>query len=317
VLKGLSYLHQQGVLHRDIKGANILTNKDGLVKLGDFGTALSLIDSKNENDVVGTPYWMAPEIIEMQPPTSACDIWSVGCTLIELLTGRPPYFNLAPMAALYRIVQDTHPPLNFDGTEKLNAFLLACFRKPARARATADELLGHPWIKGNKRRNLEREATNVQTLSGVEAENVRNTIKLFQRTATKDGEGGGRPRGSSCGNSAEYRVGSPAEQGSGTGTITRKQSYSFSGGELLPADGDMTNNSDDNTIEIKGSRDMGVDRTKTEESGSIRMASPVTITTTSGQQPPPAASTSPVPPSSMDSVNTVDMQARLVGGDQT
>lgn len=80
ILRGLKYLHEQGVLHRDIKGANILTSSDGQVKLADFGVAMKLSDAPSEDEqfVVGTPYWMAPEIIEMSTPTPACDIWYNG-----------------------------------------------------------------------------------------------------------------------------------------------------------------------------------------------------------------------------------------------
>ncbi|KAJ1636274.1 kinase-like domain-containing protein [Pavlovales sp. CCMP2436] len=107
VLDGLTYLHEQGVIHRDIKGANILITKEGTVKLADFGVAARVADdSDRSNSVVGTPYWMAPEIIKMSGFTTASDIWSLGCTCIELLNGEPPYFDLAPMSALYRIVQD-------------------------------------------------------------------------------------------------------------------------------------------------------------------------------------------------------------------
>lgn len=110
VLHGLLYLHEQGVIHRDIKGANILTTKEGLVKLADFGVA-SRTTGLNESSVVGTPYWMAPEVIELTGATTASDIWSLGCTVIELLEGKPPYHNLQPMPALFRIVNDDHPPL--------------------------------------------------------------------------------------------------------------------------------------------------------------------------------------------------------------
>eukprot|EP01042_Synura_sphagnicola_P028181 gene28181-36369_t len=65
----------------------------------------------NDQGVVGTPYWMAPEVIELSTPTATCDIWSVGCTVIELLTSVPPYFELLPMSAMFRIVQDDYPPL--------------------------------------------------------------------------------------------------------------------------------------------------------------------------------------------------------------
>ena len=110
VLHGLLYLHEQGVIHRDIKGANILTTKQGLVKLADFGVA-TRTTSLHESSVVGTPYWMAPEVIELSGATTASDIWSLGCTVIELLDGKPPYHKLQPMHALFRIVNDDHPPL--------------------------------------------------------------------------------------------------------------------------------------------------------------------------------------------------------------
>jgi serine/threonine protein kinase len=113
VLQGLHYLHDQGVIHRDIKGANILTTKDGTVKLADFGVSTSTLASGHDKEaqVVGTPYWMAPEIIQLSGASSASDIWSVGCTVIELLQGKPPYHNLAAMPALFAIVNDDHPPL--------------------------------------------------------------------------------------------------------------------------------------------------------------------------------------------------------------
>ena len=109
VLHGLLYLHEQGVIHRDIKGANILTTKEGLVKLADFGVA-TRATGLDEASVVGTPYWMAPEVMELSGATTASDIWSLGCTVIELLDGKPPYHKLQPMPALFRIVNDDHPP---------------------------------------------------------------------------------------------------------------------------------------------------------------------------------------------------------------
>lgn len=141
VLRGLAYLHSQGVVHRDIKGANILTNKDGIVKLADFGVAARLSDdvrmedksSQKEEDMdaqpVGTPYWMAPEVVELKTVTASSDIWSVGCLAIELLTGYPPYFDLQPLSALYNIVQDSHPPLPNGASDSFRDFLFACFDK--------------------------------------------------------------------------------------------------------------------------------------------------------------------------------------------
>jgi len=94
---------------------------------------------------------VAPEIIELNPATPAVDIWSVGCTVIELLTGEPPYFNLDPMPALYRIVQDEHPPLPPDCSPACKDFLLQCFQKDPNLRKSADKLLNHPWIKQAKK----------------------------------------------------------------------------------------------------------------------------------------------------------------------
>eukprot|EP00735_Rhodelphis_limneticus_P013963 TRINITY_DN7931_c0_g1::TRINITY_DN7931_c0_g1_i1::g.15623::m.15623 TRINITY_DN7931_c0_g1::TRINITY_DN7931_c0_g1_i1::g.15623 ORF type:complete len:1244 (+),score=360.81,sp/Q8T2I8/SEPA_DICDI/43.59/3e-144,sp/Q8T2I8/SEPA_DICDI/59.02/3e-107,Pkinase/PF00069.20/5.7e-71,Pkinase_Tyr/PF07714.12/5.6e-49,Kinase-like/PF14531.1/0.0032,Arm/PF00514.18/1.4e+03,Arm/PF00514.18/1.5e+02,Arm/PF00514.18/1.2e+04,Arm/PF00514.18/3.4,Arm/PF00514.18/7.6e+03,Ric8/PF10165.4/40,Ric8/PF10165.4/0.088,BUD22/PF09073.5/0.043,DUF3385/P len=147
VLKGLEYLHTEGVIHRDIKGANILSTKRGLVKLADFGVATKLADAEESNEVVGTPYWMAPEIIEMTGTGTASDIWSVGCLVIELLTGAPPYYDFAPMPALFRIVNDDHPPLPDSISSALEDFLLQCFKKDQHLRPDATKLLKHPWVK--------------------------------------------------------------------------------------------------------------------------------------------------------------------------
>jgi len=153
ILQGLCYLHIQGVVHRDIKGANILTTKEGTVKLADFGVATRMPDgrlpqqARQDDDVAGSPYWMAPEVIEMSPATPAADVWSVGATIIELLTGSPPYFHLTAMAALFRIVQDACPPLPRDMSPALQDFLKQCFRKDAAARMTAKQLLSHKWIR--------------------------------------------------------------------------------------------------------------------------------------------------------------------------
>ena len=80
VLDGLDYLHSQGVIHRDIKAANILVTKDGSVKIADFGVAVSKFTGEDANDGLGTPYWMAPEVIEMSGVTTKADIWCVSTT---------------------------------------------------------------------------------------------------------------------------------------------------------------------------------------------------------------------------------------------
>ncbi|KAG4306386.1 hypothetical protein PORY_000374 [Pneumocystis oryctolagi] len=145
VLHGLLYLHDQGVIHRDIKGANILTTKEGFVKLADFGVA-TRTSSLSDFTVVGSPYWMAPEVIELSGVTTASDIWSVGCTVIELLEGKPPYHKLDQMPALFRIVNDEHPPLPEGSSPVTRDFLMQCFQKDPNLRVSAKKLLKHPWL---------------------------------------------------------------------------------------------------------------------------------------------------------------------------
>ncbi|KAK9810498.1 hypothetical protein WJX72_011817 [[Myrmecia] bisecta] len=171
VLQGLAYLHEQGVVHRDIKGANILTTKEGLVKLADFGVAAKLGESSDGDEslrqsVVGTPYWMAPEVIEMTSVTAAADIWSVACLAIELLTGQAPYYDLQPMSALFRIVQDEHPPLPVEITPGMQEFLLQCFQKDPQKRPDARTLLRHEWIQHN-RKTLRSSWTRTQGIKAM------------------------------------------------------------------------------------------------------------------------------------------------------
>ncbi|KAL5168942.1 MAP3K epsilon protein kinase 1 [Glycine soja] len=140
----------------------------GLVKLADFGVATKLTEADvNTHSVVGTPYWMAPEVIEMAGVCAASDIWSVGCTVIELLTCVPPYYDLQPMPALFRIVQDEHPPIPDSLSPDITDFLLQCFKKDARQRPDAKTLLSHPWIQ-NCRRVLQSSLRHSGTLRNIE-----------------------------------------------------------------------------------------------------------------------------------------------------
>ncbi|KAL6187219.1 hypothetical protein ACLB2K_043334 [Fragaria x ananassa] len=187
VLEGLVYLHEQGVIHRDIKGANILTTKEGLVKLADFGVATKLTEADvNTHSVVGTPYWMAPEVIEMSGVCAASDIWSVGCTVIELLTCVPPYYDLQPMPALFRIVQDEHPPIPDSLSPDITDFLCQCFKKDARHRPDAKTLLSHPWIQ-NCRRALQSSIRHSGTLRDVQ-EDVSMGAELSNGDIRSSGE---------------------------------------------------------------------------------------------------------------------------------
>lgn len=183
VLHGLVYLHDQGVIHRDIKGANILTNKDGCVKLADFGVATAQV---SDSAVVGSPYWMAPEVIEQLGATTASDIWSVGCVVIELLEGKPPYHFLDPMPALFRIVQDDCPPIPEGASPIVKDFLYHCFQKDCNLRISAKKLLRHPWMISAKKQmnNMNGPAptgTGEKTTEGRPLSNNYNYDDAVQR----------------------------------------------------------------------------------------------------------------------------------------
>jgi len=143
VLLALAYLHNAGIIHRDLKAANILLNGKGDVKLADFGVAAVMDESDKHFTVVGSPYWMAPEIIQATGHSVQSDIWSLGCTVIELLTGEPPHFGLNPMTAMFKIVQSP-APIPSDVSPLLHKFLEDCFQKDPNLRPPARELLKGP-----------------------------------------------------------------------------------------------------------------------------------------------------------------------------
>ncbi|WVQ97165.1 hypothetical protein IAU59_004275 [Kwoniella sp. CBS 9459] len=164
ILEGLDYLHSQGVVHCDLKAANILSTKNGNVKLSDFGVSLNMKAVENikqdaltagkngarkrVSEVAGTPNWMAPEVISLAGASFASDIWSLGCTIIELLTGKPPYSDIGnSMTVLFRIVEDEMPPLPPDISLELTDFLKLCFIKDPKARPAAVVMFEHPWVK--------------------------------------------------------------------------------------------------------------------------------------------------------------------------
>lgn len=145
ILHGLSYLHEQGVVHRDVKAANVLLTELGEVKLADFGVATKV--ATLQNTVVGTPNWMAPEtVLGGEGICTASDVWSLGATIIELFTTNPPYHDLNPMATLHAIGTDDHPPLPTGLTPPAKDFLLECFQKQPTLRISAKNLLKHKWI---------------------------------------------------------------------------------------------------------------------------------------------------------------------------
>jgi len=148
-LKSLAYIHKNHRIHRDIKSDNILLNSKGEIKIADFGYAAQLTQDKiKRNTVVGTPYWMAPELIRGHDYGQKVDIWSLGIMLREMIEGEPPYMEFPPLRALFLITTKGIPPLEAEGkySHELVIFYSRCLEKEVEKRPTAEELLQDPFM---------------------------------------------------------------------------------------------------------------------------------------------------------------------------
>ncbi|CAI2385690.1 unnamed protein product [Moneuplotes crassus] len=152
VLKGLDYMHKRKMIHRDIKAGNILLNREGLVKIADFGVCTQIMNTyDNSKTMTGTPCWMSPEVLMHSEYNKKTDIWSLGITIIEMAEGDPPYSNLRMQMVMNKIRND--PPRGLTDPHKwsteMNDFVSKCLTIDPKERPEAFELLNHPFIEKN------------------------------------------------------------------------------------------------------------------------------------------------------------------------
>lgn len=176
VILGLVYLHEQRLIHRDIKSGNVLLNDQGEAKLADFGVSGQLSDkTQKRTTVIGTPYWMAPEVIQEVGYDTKADVWSLGITGIEMAEEEPPYANVHPMRAIFLIPSRDPPVLSEPDrwSPEFRDLLHKCLIKTPEQRPAAADLLSHPFILG---------AQSNSCLMGV----IQETMELIEKSGGRE-----------------------------------------------------------------------------------------------------------------------------------
>ena len=176
VLNGLNFMHEKNLINRDVKCKNILVNKEGLAKLCDFGISQTYQKDLYPKNKAGSPYWMAPELINMQKYNKSIDIWSLGITCIELAEYEPPYINYDKSEALEKIKKNPPKGLSFPNkwSHEFNHFVRSCLNVNKYKRPNCQELLEHDFIKNIDKKKLNRKLIILQMLSKLGCKVIYN-----------------------------------------------------------------------------------------------------------------------------------------------
>ncbi|XP_042431802.1 mitogen-activated protein kinase kinase kinase 5-like [Zingiber officinale] len=183
ILNGLIYLHSKNIVHRDIKGANLLVDVNGVVKLADFGMAKHLSGAAPTCSLKGSPFWMAPEMLQATFNKEigydlAVDIWSLGCTIIEMFTGKHPWSDLEGPQAMFKVLCKD-PPIPETLSSEGKDFLQRCFHRNPAERPTANMLLDHPFLRNANHYNIHG---SLQTFAGIK---LANSISSKDQSKSK------------------------------------------------------------------------------------------------------------------------------------
>lgn len=225
VLLGLDLLHNQMKIHRDIKAENLLLTDSGQVKIADFGVAAQLTkEISKRRSIIGTPYWMAPEIIAESAYERQVDIWSLGITAIELAQKEPPYWNLPTMKAMYMITSKKPPTLEDpeDWSSEFNDFIAQCLQSKPDSRPSARALLSHTFI------------TKYRTKATAIISEIINKVQDRVSPSNEDDEESDSPGHSRTNSGSGSGSGSGSSSGSGSDNESDSGSDSESRGTMKP-----------------------------------------------------------------------------------